>query len=103
MALVKRFVRFAGDEAVNVPSADDVNETSDNKDALRWKANLSEKAWATFEDSARSRKHRDWVKLVYNSTTLPEAILGRMHTTEPASEGPSMGDDDFFTSANSSP
>ncbi|OJT13845.1 Ribosome biogenesis protein bms1 [Trametes pubescens] len=97
----RRFVRFEGDEAVDVPSDDE--DASEDEDVPRWKANLSEKARAAFEDSSRSRKRRDWVKLIYNSVVSPDEILGQMRASEPPSQGPSMDDDDFFTVASSAP
>ncbi|KAI0350353.1 DUF663-domain-containing protein [Trametes cingulata] len=102
----RRFVRFDDDEAVDVPSDDDVDEDGeeDEEDVPRWKVNLSEKAKAAFDDTARSRKRRDWVKLIYHSSAPPEAILGQGNAAEgSSSQGPSMDDDDFFTVANSAP
>ncbi|KAI0629911.1 DUF663-domain-containing protein [Trametes polyzona] len=109
----RRFVRFDGDEAVDVPSDDDGMEEEgegedededEDEDVPRWKVNLSEKARAAFEDSARSKRRKDWVKLIYNSSASPEAILGQSSSGEPSSsQAPSMDDDDFFTIANSAP
>ncbi|KAH9849525.1 hypothetical protein C2E23DRAFT_363419 [Lenzites betulinus] len=101
----RRYVRFDGDAAVDVPSDGDLSEESGSEeDVPQWKANLSDKARAAFDDSARSRKRRDWVKLIYNSSASPEAIIGqRAAGTSASSQGPSMDDDDFFTVAHSTP
>ncbi|KAI0671020.1 hypothetical protein C8Q78DRAFT_974097 [Trametes maxima] len=101
----RRFVRFDGDEEVDVQSDDDVEEDGpDDQDVPRWKVNLTGKAQAAFEDTTRSRRRRDWVKLIYNSTAPPETILGNGGAAEmSSSQGPSMDDDDFFTVAKHAP
>ncbi|KAI0643103.1 hypothetical protein C8Q79DRAFT_916230 [Trametes meyenii] len=101
----RRFVRFDGDEEVDVQSDDDVNEGgSDDEDVPRWKANLSGRAQSAFEDTTRSRRRRDWVKLIYNSNAPPETILGDGGRAETSSlQGPSMDDDDFFKVADHAP
>ncbi|KAI0775519.1 DUF663-domain-containing protein [Trametes elegans] len=96
----QRFVRFDGEEVVDVAGDDDVDEdVSEEEDVPRWKANLSDKARAAFENSARTRRRRDWVKLIYNSTASPEAILRQDGGAESSAQGTSM-DDDFFTVAD---
>ncbi|KAI0366931.1 DUF663-domain-containing protein [Pilatotrama ljubarskyi] len=100
----RRFVRFDDDDAVDVPSDDDDGEDgSEGEEGVpQWKANLSEKAKAAFNDTARVRRRRDWVKLIYNSSAPPEVILGQGNAGEASSsQGPSMDDDDFFTVASS--
>ncbi|KAI0655474.1 hypothetical protein C8Q70DRAFT_433307 [Cubamyces menziesii] len=102
----RRYVHFGDDKHVDIPSDDDYDEEGEegagDDDAPRWKANLVEKAQSAFEETARSRKRRDWVKLIYNSTASPESILGKGDSSE-SSQGPSMDDDDFFTIAKANP
>ncbi|KAI9064640.1 DUF663-domain-containing protein [Trametes sanguinea] len=100
----RRFVHFGDDKPVDVASDDDVDEDgSEDEDVPQWKANLSEKARAAFQDTARSRRRRDWVKLIYNSSASPEEVLGQGGSGEDPSQGPSMDEDDFFTVANKAP
>ncbi|EJF61063.1 hypothetical protein DICSQDRAFT_106731 [Dichomitus squalens LYAD-421 SS1] len=100
----RRFVRFEGDDAYDVPSDEDAEEeASDEEDVPRWKANLSEKAQAAFQNTARASKRRDWTKLIYNSTASPESILGLDGGGESSSNAAGMDDDDFFTLKSSAP
>ncbi|KAI0770463.1 DUF663-domain-containing protein [Fomes fomentarius] len=99
----RRFVRFDGDEAFDVPSDEDEDEENDededekdDEDVPRWKKNLGEKAQAAFVETSRKRK--DWTKLIYNSTASPESILGLNDSVGGASSdnAPVMNDDDFL-------
>ncbi|KAI8986242.1 hypothetical protein BD414DRAFT_488090 [Trametes punicea] len=102
----RQFVHFGDDDAVDVPSDDDLDEEGsdgDGEDIPKWKTNLSEKAKAAFEETTRHRKRRDWVKLIYNTTASPEEILGLGHSGEQFPQGLSTDDDDFFTVASKAP
>ncbi|RPD54653.1 DUF663-domain-containing protein [Lentinus tigrinus ALCF2SS1-7] len=100
--LSRHFVRFDDDDdAVDVPSGE---EDEDDADVPQWKRNLAEKAQAAFEQSARSRRRKDWTKLIYNSTAPPETILGLDGSGDATSSGaPGMDDEDFFTIKSSAP
>ena len=90
----RRLVRFEGDdEGVDVHDDDDNDDDVEEEDAPRWKANLS----GTFQDTARTRRRKDWTKLIYNSTASPQSILGFGVTGESSSGAPNMDDEDFFT------
>ncbi len=91
----RRFVRFDGDEAFDVPSDEDEDE-KDDEDVPRWKKNLGEKAQAAFLETSRKRK--DWTKLIYNSTASPESILDLNGSGGGASSdiAPAMDDDNFL-------
>ena len=99
----RRFVRFDGEDAVDVPSGEEDDE-EDDEAVPQWKRNLSEKAHAAFEESTRSRRRKDWTQLIYNSTASPESILGLDGSGDTSSSGaPRIDDDDFFTVKSSAP
>ncbi|KAI0755193.1 DUF663-domain-containing protein [Daedaleopsis nitida] len=99
----RRYVRLDDDEAFDVASDEDVPE-EDDADVPQWKKHLSERAKAAFEATSRTRKRRDWTKLIYNSTASPESILGIGGSgVKSSSSAPDMDDDDFFTIESSTP
>ncbi|RDX49873.1 DUF663-domain-containing protein [Lentinus brumalis] len=98
----RRFVRFDDEDPVDVAS-DEEGEEQD-EDVPQWKLNLSERAQAAFRESSRSRRRKDWTKLIYNSSASPESILGVDGSGDTSSSGvPRMDDDDFFTVKSSAP
>ena len=100
----RRFVRFDDDDVVDVPDVEEGEEGGGEEDTPRWKKNLSEKAQATFEESYRSRRRKDWTKLIYNSSASPASIVGLdASETAPSSAALGMNEDDFFTVKTSAP
>ena len=100
----RRFVRFDDDDVVDVPDVEEGEEGGGEEDTPRWKKNLSEKAQATFEESYRSRRRKDWTKLIYNSSASPASIVGLdASETAPSSAALGMDEDDFFTVKTSAP
>ncbi|KAF7792582.1 hypothetical protein EIP86_003676 [Pleurotus ostreatoroseus] len=84
-----------GDDDVDVPSDED-DEMSDGEDAPRWKADLSAKALASYEQHTRRKKRKDWMKLIYSTSLTPEQIL-RDDPSGTSSQDADGEDDDFFT------
>lgn len=100
----RRFVRFDDDDVVDVPDVEEGEEGGGEEDTPRWKKNLGEKAQATFEESYRSRRRKDWTKLIYNSSASPASIVGLdASETAPSSAALGMDEDDFFTVKTSAP
>lgn len=90
-----RRVRFGDEEEVDIPSDDEDGDMSGDEDVPKWKANLGERAQASFNQHSRQRRRRDWMKLIYSSTLTPEQIL---HEGSPdASSQDREEEDDFFT------
>lgn len=94
-----RRVRFDDDDEVDVDSGEDEEELSDGEEAPRWKADLSEKALASYKQNARSSKRRDWIKLIYSSSLSPEEIVrgDNPDSSNSLANEDNADDDDFFT------
>ncbi|KAH9912696.1 uncharacterized protein BXZ73DRAFT_82231 [Epithele typhae] len=100
----KRYVRFDEDDGIDLPSDEDEDGGSgDEEDAPQWKANMSERAQKAFREATKSRRRKDWTKLIYDTTESPESILGHGSRTGGASRGDAMDDDELFTLKSSAP
>ncbi len=87
-----RRVRFNGENDKDIPSDDDLmdepgDSDDDNDDVPKWKSNLAAKAQDVL---SRSRRKKEWTKLIYSSSLTPHQIL----SNDSSSELPNPGDDD---------
>lgn len=82
-----------GGTRVPVDKDADIPSDEDEDEAPHWKANLAEKAQASFALHSRLGRQKDWMKLIYSSTLSPEQILRNDDTKDAGSD---MDDDDGF-------
>lgn len=86
------------EEDSDISSDEDMEDVGD-RDGLegdeepKWKSNLSERAALS---SSRTRKHKNWIKLIYSTSLSPEEILYGKAPNLPESNV-SIREDDFFT------
>lgn len=92
-----RRVHFGDEGDVDIDSEEE-EEASDDEEVPKWKENLGSKAQAAFEQLARRRKHKNWMKLIYSSSLTPEQVL-HDDASRSASHTEKMDieEDDFFT------
>ncbi|KIY72475.1 DUF663-domain-containing protein [Cylindrobasidium torrendii FP15055 ss-10] len=95
-AVGSRRVRLHGEEDHHIPSDEESEDAMDEDDDMpQWKANLAERAQTSL---SRTRRKKDWTRLIYNSTMTPEAVLSYDPSASLVDEvdGGDEDDDDLF-------
>ncbi|KAF9049541.1 DUF663-domain-containing protein [Hymenopellis radicata] len=91
-----RRVRFNEENDKDIPSDDDLMDeedgSDDDDDVPKWKSNLAAKAQDVV---SRTRRKKEWTKLIYSSSLTPYQILSNDSTSELPTPGDD-DDDDFF-------
>jgi ribosome biogenesis protein BMS1 len=74
----------------------DDEQDEEDEDTPRWKQNLAERAHSVY--AASSKRKRDFVQLIYNSTLTPgEIARGETKLTSKSNSASHEDDEDFFT------
>ncbi|CAK5269806.1 unnamed protein product [Mycena citricolor] len=86
----ERRLDFGDEEQMHLPSEE---EEDGEEDVPRWKMNLAERAQAT---AGKSRRRKDWIKLIYASDLTPEQVLSGKDETENDTPENDEEDEEFF-------